>query len=311
MNKTLVVGIETVVGANIAAKLAEDQCVVGVTGTRGVSIDGIEQFSLPAGADAIQQFLVDHAPDEVVYCGPAACSAWVANCGDAISDGTVEAAAVWSAAAREAAAGFTMISSDAVFTGPWMFHDEESLALCQSREAVLIRETEQRVAQACPSALIVRTNAFGWSPLGERGWLERLISGIENHQVLDCDFISHATPILATDLADILSRAWDEGLQGVYHITGAERISPLQFAQRLADHFELPWLTLRDEETLSERPTGFGAGETSLQTKTIRKALCVAMPMLSEGLGRLRAQQIDGFRDRLTPANVPKIQKVA
>lgn len=311
MNKTLVVGIETVVGANIAAKLAEDQCVVGVTDSRGVSIDGVERISLPTGAAAIQQLLVDHAPDDIVYCGPEACSAWEPDCGAAISEAAVETAAMWAAAAKEAAAGFTMISSDAVFTGPWMFHDEESLALCQSREAALIRQTEKQVSQACPSSLIVRTNAFGWSPLGERGWLESLMSSIENHQVLDCDFINHATPILATDLAGILCRAWDEGLRGVYHIAGAERISPFQFAQRLADHFELPWLTLRDEETLCERPTGFGAGETSLQTKTVRKALCVAMPMLSEGLGRLRAQQIDGFQERLAPAAARKMQKVA
>lgn len=311
MNKTLVVGIETVVGANIAAKLAEDQCVVGLAAARGVSIDGIEQVHLPHNPDAIQQLIVDHAPDEVVYCGPESRSGWEPDCGDALSESTVEAAAMWAAAAKEAAAGFTLISSDAVFTGPWMFHDEESLALCQSRAAALIRETEKRVTQACPSALIVRTNAFGWSPLGERGWLESLMADIENHQVLDCDFIGHATPILATDLAFILCRAWDEGLRGVYHIAGAERISPLQFAQRLADHFELPWLTLRDEETLNEVRTGFGAGETSLQTKTIRKALCVAMPMLSEGLARLRAQQVDGFQERIAPAGARRMQKVA
>lgn len=311
MNKTLVVGIETVVGANIAAKLAEEHCVVGVTAAHGISIDGVQPASLPDGPDAIQQFVDDHTPDDVVYCGPAARSAWEPECSTTISDSSVTDAADWAAAARGAAAGFTLISSDAVFTGPWMFHDEESLALCQSREAALIRETEKRVSQACPSALIVRTNAFGWSPLGEQGWLETLIASIEDHQVLDCDFISHATPILATDLAGVLSRAWDEGLQGTYHIAGAERISPLQFAQRLADHFELPWLTLRDEETLCERPTGFGKGETSLQTKTIRKALCVAMPMLSEGLGRLREQQVDGFQERLAPAGARKIQKVA
>lgn len=312
MNKTLVVGIETVVGANLAAKLADDQVVVGVTDANGISIEGVELVQVAHDADAIEQCLVDHAPDEVIYCGPEACSAWDPHSGASLSESSVETAAVWAAAAKEAAAGFTMISSDAVFTGPWMFHDEESLALCQSPEASLIRETEKRVAQACPSALIVRTNAFGWSPLGERGWLESLISDIENHQVLGCDFISHATPILATDLAGILCRAWDERLAGVYHIAGAERISPLQFAQRLADHFELPWLALRnEEETLTERPSGFGAGETSLQTKTIRKALCVAMPMLSEGLGRLRAQQVDGFQERLAPATVRTIQKVA
>jgi dTDP-4-dehydrorhamnose reductase len=184
-----------------------------------------------------------------------------------------------------------MISSDAIFTVPWIFHDEESLAICRTPEATAVRDAEQLVRDACPAALVVRTNAFGWSPTAG-GWIEDLLAGIEERRMLDCDCIRHATPILATDLAEIVDRAWQEELTGVFHIAGAERISPMQFAQRLADQFDLPWLTLRREQTLVELPQGFGAGETSLQTKKIRKALCVAMPMLSEGLARLRDQRL-------------------
>jgi dTDP-4-dehydrorhamnose reductase len=50
---------------------------------------------------------------------------------------------------------------------------------------------------------------------------------------------------------------------------------------------------------LCEVPQGFGEGESSLQTKEIRKELCVAMPLLSEGLVRLREQSESGYRDRL------------
>ena len=312
MNTILVVGIETVVGANLAAQFAEKHSVVGLSNGRAVSIGGCETLvcNAPDGS-AASDWLNELMPGRVVYCGPESRSCWQAGAGDLLGEQSVEAAGHWAAAAEDAGCPLTMISSDGVFTGPWIFHDEESLAICRTPEAEHIRNSEQRVAQASSDALIVRTNSFGWSPDGQQGWIEGLLSGIESRQSLNCDCIRHASPLLATDLADILDRAHDESITGLYHIAGAERISPMQFAQRLADQFDLPWLTVREEQSLTELPSEFGAGETSLQTKKIRKALCVAMPMLTESLSRLRAQQFDGFRDRISPAAGSLTSKVA
>ncbi len=308
MTTILVVGIESTVGANIAAQLAEKHSVCGLSNAGRVEIEGC-QTELARGAAA--EHIRDAQPDWILYCGPESASCWEPATADRLGESSVETAAEWAAAAAQAGCRFTLISSDAAFTGPWIFHDEESLAVCRSTAAGFIRAAEQRVREACPSALIVRTNAFGWSPAGSVGWIESLLQRIESRRNVDSDCVRHATPILATDLADILERACQEELSGVYHIAGAERISPLQFAQRLADQFDLPWLNVRREQSLTERPEGFGAGETSLQTKKVRKALCVAMPMLSEGLARLHAQQINGFRDRFARSGSRAAAKVA
>ncbi|MBL8849393.1 MAG: sugar nucleotide-binding protein [Planctomycetaceae bacterium] len=292
MNTSLVVGVDTTVGANCASRLADKRSVVGLSSNRGVSVDGCDtQLFDNENPSEAENWLSDVHPERVLYCGPAARSCWDPDTMNHMSAGFDAAAARWAAAAQAAGAEFTMISSDAVFTGPWIFHDEESLAVCRSTQATAIRDAEKQVREACPNSLIVRTNAFGWAPTAEGGWIERLLSTIENRRTVDCDCIRHATPILATDLAEILDRAWQEELTGVFHIAGAERVSPMQFAQRLADQFDLPWLSLRREQSLVELPQGFGVGETSLQTKKIRKALCVAMPMLTEGLARLHAQR--------------------
>lgn len=290
MNTILVVGVDTTVGANGAARLAEQSRVVGLSASEPLEIEGCESHSLPPDAPA-QSWLRKIQPDHILYCGAESRSCWDPDTPTYLSAESVESAAQWAAAAHAAGCAFTMISSDAVFTGPWIFHDEESLAACRSAPAGFIRDAEKRVRECCPAALVVRTNAFGWSPGRRRGWIEGLLDAIEQRHSVECDCIRHATPILATDLAEILDRAWQERLSGVYHIAGAERVSPMQFAQRLADQFDLPWLTVRREQSLVERPQGFGAGETSLQTKKIRKALCVAMPMLSEGLARLSRQR--------------------
>ncbi len=302
MKRLLIVGAETVVGANLAAEASDRFQVVALTHEPRVSISGCEMVTYGHGGPTPQEWAEDLQPDVIVHCGPASQSAWDAATEPGINQ-DMASAADWAATARSQESHFTYMSSDAVFSGPWMFHDEESQGYCPSVGAQAMRLAERQVAEQCPRGLIVRSNAFGWSPTGaSSGWIDQILADLDRRSLQDYDFLRHATPILATDLADILLRAIDENLSGLHHVAGAERVNPLQFATRLADHFELPWLAVRRaEETLDEPVVGFGAGETSLQTKKIRKALCVAMPMLSEGLVRLRAQQENGYREQFGP----------
>ncbi|MFO1006704.1 MAG: sugar nucleotide-binding protein [Planctomycetaceae bacterium] len=309
MERVFIVGIDSVVGANTAVHAAERHAVAGVWFDHEVEVEGCQCEPAEHGAGIGEQ-LRAFQPDCLIYCGPESYSSWDATSGPRIVRAGSDLAATWAAAARGVGAKFVMISSDAVFTAPWMFHEEDSEAFCESAAARTILKSERNVQTANPEALIVRTNAFGWSPTGE-GLIESLIQQIEGHRTIDQDHIRHATPILASDLADIIERAVSEDLTGIYHVAGAERVNPMSFAQRLADQFDLPWLALRRETSLSERPAGFGAAESSLQTKKIRKALCVAMPMIAEGLDRLSRQQVDGHRDYLNPVSHAELSRAA
>ncbi len=297
MESILVVGVETVVGANLAAHFAERHDVSAVSFGAPVRIEGCHHAD--ASASPSDTILSTRAR-RVIYCGPESRSSWDPATEAALTRTPASQAGLWARAAQECGATFVMISSDAVFTGPWIFHDEESTHECPSAGAARIRAAETAALAACPEALIVRTNAFGWSPTGT-GWLENILQSIELKRSVDQDPVRHSTPLLATDLADIVERAIAEGLMGMFHVAGAERVSPHQFARRLADQLDLPWMAIRREVTSVERAEGFGAAECSLQTKKIRKALCVAMPMLSEGLDRLNAQRFNGHRDLMLP----------
>lgn len=314
MENYLVVGVESVVGANLAIHLAEAGGSPGVKGlsTGGaVTIDGVAAESAgPTTLEQARRWCQAAKATHVVVCGAAARSSWELQPAE-IDETLVELTSVWSQAARESQARLTVVSSDAVFTGPWLFHEEEGGGLCDSPAARIIREAEQQALSLHPDALVIRTNVFGWSPLGSAGWLEQRLTELRTRRLADQDFVRHATPILATDLAGILTRAWSEGLSGIFHIAGAERVSPLKFVQRLAEHYHLPWLTLRRAETLQERASGFAAGECSLQTKRLRKALCVAMPMLSESLARLVEQDEEGLRSRLHPTPERRADRAA
>jgi dTDP-4-dehydrorhamnose reductase len=242
--------------------------------------------------------IADVCPKTVVICGPAAKSCWEQKGSRAAS---LEVSREWAAASNAAGCKTVLMSSDAVFTGPWMFHDEDGTSHCASAEADAIRQLENDVLGGSERALVVRTNAIGWAAGGQQGWLETTLALIEARRPVILDAVRHATPILATDLAEMLEGMLAEDLSGMYHVAGAERVSPLGFAQRLAGQFNLPWIPSVKSSVQTAAPVGFGAGECSLQTRKVRRELCVPMPLLSETLERLEGQQINGHREKLTP----------
>ena len=297
MKNILIVGIETVVGANLAATWADRAQVVGLSTGPEIKVSGCETYPCDrSNGDSIRKWLHQAQAAHVIYCGGAARSSWESSA-KSLDHSAVGA---WASAAAEAGIHFTLISSDAVFTGPWMFHEENSAALCDSAEAKSIRATEDRVREVCPKSLIIRTNAFGWSPIGAAGgWLESMLAALESNQPIDLDPISHATPILASDLADYLEAALEDELTGLFHIAGAERVSPHRFVRQLSSAFEFAAPHSRTVRELQTRPTGFGRGESSLQTRRFREEYDCTMPLLSEGIARLLEQDRSGYRDRL------------
>ncbi len=275
METILITGANTLVGANLVAELSASYQVFGVN------------------ADASPaESLATYQPTVVIHCGPVSDGCWASN---GVADQT---ACDWATAAESAGCRFALISSDAVFSGPWMFHEEDCPAVCDSSEAKQIRAIEQSVMAAHANALVVRTHAFGWSPTGE-GWLENGLAVLESKKAIAADTTRHATPILATELAALVMQAIENNLTGPCHIAGSERVNPTQFWQQVAREFGIGSVTA-EMATATEQPSrGFGRGETSLDCQRIRQECGGSLPMLSESLRALHEQTENGFRDQL------------
>ncbi len=302
MKTLLIVGVDTVVGANLAACWSETARVFGLSAGPEIEIAGCQTaICEKASAESTRRWIQQVHPQQVIYCGAASRSAWEGSAKTS-EDGAAEA---WATAAAQNGIHFTLISSDAIFTGPWMFHGEDSESFCDSAEARAIRATEARVQAACPKSLIIRSNAFGWSARKSGGWIESLIAALESNRAIELDPIGHASPILASDLADYLEAALQDELIGVFHVAGAERINSHQFLNRLATAFDLNTSAPKSIRELSDRPTGFARGEASLNTKRFCGEYDCAMPLLSEGIERLVEQHRSGYRDRLSGSAMP------
>jgi dTDP-4-dehydrorhamnose reductase len=293
MESLLIAGVDTMIGVNFAAQLA-DQFDVSTCGLRcGRRVAGCRTLDESRRIASPQAVIQEVKPRRLVLCPSGANSGWEAT--SRPEPGDVGWTERWLHAARDVDVAVTLISSDAVFTGPWMFHAENSLSVCPSPEATILRQIEQLAMDLSPEALILRTNAFGWAS----AWLETALADLEAGRGCQADCVPHASPILVNDLVEITLKAWQAGLAGVYHVAGAERCNPRAFAQKLAAEFGCELPRLATVASLTSCSTGYGCSETSLQTRKIRRALGIAAPLINDGLKKLRQLSQDGYRERL------------
>ncbi|HBN79482.1 MAG TPA: hypothetical protein DD473_27410 [Planctomycetaceae bacterium] len=285
LNTLIIFGVDTVAGSNLAESFSSSYHVIGICERNAPEIANCEILSGGAVTSQIGKLLDDLEPERLIDASSAGDSAWnpQATIG---SEDQCQTSANLATACAERKIPFTLISSDAVLTGPWMFHEESSEECCTSIIGQRLLKLEQHVQAVSPEALIVRTHLFGWCQSTENtGWIEEMLEDMLRGKMnSQWSQPGYATPIIVSEFATILSRAFEENLTGLYHIAGAERVNRIQFARRLAQQFDICWYgsgTNTSHYTDAERRS-FGCGESSLQTRAIRRELCVAMPTLAE-----------------------------
>lgn len=300
MEKLLIVGIDTLVGANLALALEDGWDVVGLAAEEGAGPAGCRTLACDFGDVAELSFrALQESPAAIVYCGPLARSSWDLAGVDSI-DGPREAqiVSVLAGVAQKEASALAVISTDAVFAGPRMFH-AETASTNSTDAAALAARTMERALTGVP-ALLVRCHPYGWSPAAAgAGFAQRLYELLGEGRTAFVDAQRYATPILASDLGELVGRALAAGLRGVWHLSGAERTNQHRFAAEMAVAFGLTGRQVLLAPPLpGERARPF-VDETSLNTRAARQALGVPLPMLREGLARLAAQAENGYRQRL------------
>lgn len=316
MKTLFIFGLDTVAGANIASTLSSQYRIVGAVEKSPVEIRDCQVLSGKTAQASPASLLKDVQPDYVLDASCCGDSSWnpQAKIGqEAQCQASIERAK----ACATLQIPFTFLSSDAVLTGPWMFHEEDSAGYSRCECSQRLLKTEQAIQNIHSEALIVRTHPIGWSTFaGENstGWIESLLSRMRTARpCFELNQPGYATPLLASELACILQQAWSENLKGLYHIAGAERVNRFQFARRVAEYFQLrtaPLCSSENHFTTTDRQN-FGCGEASLQTRAIRRELGVAMPTLGESLQILLDQRDNGYLTGLSVSASASLSRAA
>jgi dTDP-4-dehydrorhamnose reductase len=297
MERLLVTGIDYPLGANLALALADRLDVLGLYSRQAVECSHIATAPFDNGdSGALAETFRTWRPQWVVHCSVLSASSWDSLDAGPPDERESRLALDLADLAAETGSSLTVVSSDVVFAGPRMFHEESSPANSPSPRAAAVRDMERDMERR--GALVVRTHAYGWSPIAEHAsFAERAYESLAAGIAPASDGRRHATPILATDLAELLLRAHELRLQGLAHLAGAERTSSSRFVSELAAAFGLD---------VPSRPAEASPAawhdETSLNSRRARRFLERSTPLLGEGLHRFAQQATSGWRERLRPA---------
>jgi len=308
--RVLVAGVDGAVGGSLAGWFARRANVIGLYRDHPLAFPEYQTARWDPGRQgALWRLVREVWPQWILYCGPFSVGSW--DVPETVPTVAPEIAVCKALvdASRRLDARLTVVSTDAVFAGPRMFHDEQSPTASQhafGRRALAVERTVEG-----SGTLVARTHAYGRSPReGECCFAEKVWLALAEGLPCEMDPHRHATPILAADLAELLWLACQRGLRGVCHIAGAERTSPHRFAAELASLAGVPWSGQAAAPDLPTSSAAGGAWETSLDTRRARRELDRPMPMLRDGLARFIDQVREGrFRTSTgDPATLPRAE---
>ncbi|HEX4142254.1 MAG TPA: sugar nucleotide-binding protein [Pirellulales bacterium] len=290
MDKLIVVGIDTLAGAGIAQALKDRAEVQGISFRGDVDGEGIaSQFVRPGDCAGLAMVVESVEPDWLIYAGSLSAANWDLPANDPVWEHEPAMAESLLEVSRRLNAKLIALSSDAVFGGSKMFHEESEPATSTHPAADSILRFEQILTGG--GALVARTHVYGWAPAGvEPGMVERVAQSLMDAAAPAVDGRRYATPILAADLAEFLLQAAERNLSGLYHLSGAERTNPFRLANELA---AILGVSMPRNASVHLAPPADNAWllETSLDSRRARRALGIPLPMLREGLQRFAREQ--------------------
>ena len=155
---------------------------------------------------------------------------------------------------------------------------------------------EEWVLQACPHALILRTNFFGWGYAQRQSFSAWIIYNLRAGKPLSLFDDIYFTPILADSLALAVHELSARGASGVFNLVGDERMSKYEFALSLAKHFALPAELIRRDQVIHASLRAQRPRDMSLDNTKARNVLGRELGSLDEYLAALHSQEEQGRR---------------
>jgi dTDP-4-dehydrorhamnose reductase len=270
--------------------------VTALHGRHPFRAGGIDARPLELADEAsIGAVLEEVRPRWVVHCAAATGVDWCEDHPEEADRINAHASGALARAAARVGAQLAYVSTDSVFDGERGGYTEDDAPAPLNAYARSKLRGEDRVREALPGALVLRTNLYGWNAqpkqsLGE--WvLGRLEAGAPFPGFGDVVF----APLLANDLAGMILGLLERGAAGTLHLAAADAVSKYAFARALAEEFGhdpdlvTPALAA-DAAFRAPRPR-----DTSLVATRAAAALGRDMPTVRQGLRRFRALRDGGY----------------
>lgn len=288
---------------NWACAIRETHEVVLATHTRRVTLAGVRAMPLSLeNAEGVHRELGRLAPDVIVHTAGITSVEQCEREPELARHVYVDLSRNVAEAARRLGAGLIHISTDHLFSGNRALYTEDVPPEPLNVYGRVKLAAEEAVRAACPDALVVRTNFFGWGHRYRQSfsdWIYYSLTEGREMTMFDDVFI---TPILADRLATGAQRLLELGASGTYNLAGDERISKYEFGVALASAFGLPEQLLRRGTIAASKLSVNRPSDMSLDSARARALLGGPVGTVAEFLSILERQGREGRRRELKAA---------
>jgi dTDP-4-dehydrorhamnose reductase len=309
--KVWVSGASGFVGSNVARVFAQ---------RHGAEVRGPSHAALDVtDAHAVRADVEDFGPDALVHCAILNDPAGLRRARRAAWTGYVGATRAVVDAADAVGAHVVLVSTDWVFDGTQGGAGEDeppnpinAYGFLKAASELVVRERARRgavariagvngVHRARPATPRAQDAGFGYlvAALADALRAGRAFTVWEGPQVNEV-----ATPILASDAAELIWRVVERGLEGTFHCCGREPVHRVELARRAAAAFGLdPALVRTGPPDAAALEGGPVPRDTSLDATATAAALEVELPDVDALLARLRGELLE--TGALAPLEVP------
>lgn len=278
METAMVTGSGGLLGGKLIVALA------GVYDCIGISKSGANGLQADVSTGKIKEILVEEKPEiifhtaaisDVDYCELNPKQAWNVNV-----TGTRNVLE----GAEKVRAKVIHISTDFIFDGEKGMYKEDDRPNPVNYYGKTKLESEKLVQESGLDYVIARPSVIYGAGQKKKflGWVLESLEAGKRITVVDDHY---NTPTLADNLAEMLIALRDE--HGIFHTSGAERISRYDFAVKIARTFELDETLLTPIKTEELRQAAKRPNDTSLDTGKIG-AMGIRPLGVDEGLNRIK-----------------------
>lgn len=191
------------------------------------------------------------------------------------------------------------ISTDSVFDGKGHNYKESDSAAPINVYSTSKLRGETEVLQRLASAMVARTNFYGWSGHHKTGLVDWILQELEAGRELPGFTDAIFSPLLVNDVASALLDLIAFDVAGVFHVVGSESISKFDFAVRVAKTFGYDPKLVRPSLVADARMKAPRPLNTSLDVAKLTSLLGRDLPSVATGLRHFAELRAGGYQQML------------
>jgi dTDP-4-dehydrorhamnose reductase len=299
--KLMVTGASGLLGANLVeTALSQAVDVIAVYQQHPIHFPDAKVIQADlTDARTVDDLVCSCRPEWTIHCAAATNVDWCETHPHPTRHINVEASRYLAQAIRHVGGKLIYISTDMVFGEAQGYHTEQDACAPLNVYAESKLAGEFAIREIMESALVIRTNIYGWNLVDKRSLAEWALAELEAHKPINGFYDVTFTPILVNDLAEILLSMMHKKLTGVYHVAASHACSKYEFMVHIADLFGLDSELIRPASINASALPASRPKNIALQTTKISQALNRPMPDVLAGLQRFKALRTSGYVGRL------------